>query len=205
MKEQLARFSLFAGLNEDELAKIAGMLEAPAHYAKGAVIYRSDAFRRAIGLIVSGQVTVQKQTLMMNRLGPGDMFGAAALFDAPGTYVTQITAEENTRILFLPQDVMSSLLLCYPVLVENYIRFLSGRIRFLNRKLAVLTTGNAENRLYEYLLAHSDEQGAVQLPPSMVELAHTLNIGRSSLYRSLGTLLDAGVLVRERRSYRLIK
>ncbi len=205
MKQHLARFSLFIGLKDDELAQIAELLETPAHYAKGAVIYRSDAFRRAIGLIVFGKVTVQKQTLMMNRLGPGDMFGAAALFDAPETYVTQITAEESTQVIFLPQDVMSSLLLRYPVLAENYIRFLSERIRFLNRKLAVLTTGSAENRLYQYLLAHSDGQGAVQMPPSMVELAHTLNIGRSSLYRSLDALLDAGVLAREGRSYRLIK
>ena len=205
MNWQVADFALFSGMSDEELAQIATELEAPKCYAKGEIIYRSDAFRRAIGLIISGSVTVQKQSLMMNRLGAGDMFGAAALFDESATYVTQITAEEMTHVVFLPQETMSALLPRFPALAENYIRFLSGRIRFLNRKLAVLTTGSAENRLYQYLLSHTDGQGTVQLPPSMVELAHTLNIGRSSLYRSLDALLEAGVLVREGRSYRLMK
>ena len=205
MKQRLAAFPLFAGIGEEDLAHIAAEVETPSRYTKGDVIYRSDAFRRAIGLIVSGSVTVQKQALMMNRLGAGDMFGVAALFGESDTYVTQITAEEPTEIVFLPQETVSALLLRYPLLAENYIRFLSGRIRFLNRKLAVLTVGSAEHRLYEYLSAHADAEGAIQLPPSMVELAHTLNIGRSSLYRSLDALLEAGILAREGRSYRLVK
>lgn len=205
MKEQLTAFALFAGMGAEELAQIAEVLEPPKQYAKGDSIYGSEAFQRAIGLIVSGSVTVQKQELMMNRLGAGDMFGVAALFDESATYVTQITAEEDTRVIFLPQETVCALLPRFPLLAENYIRFLSGRIRFLNRKLAVLTVGSAEHRLYQYLLAHADKHGVLQLPPSMVELAHTLNIGRSSLYRSLDALQSAGVLAREGRGYRLVK
>ena len=205
MNGLLSQFALFAGLTADELAGIAAACEPAATYAKGEVIYRSEAFRHAIGLIVAGSVTVQRQALMMNRLHAGDMFGAAAVFDESDTYVTKITAEEPTQVIFLSQETLSALLLRYPKMAENYIRFLSGRIRFLNRKLAVLTTGSAENRLYQYLLAHTDESGNVTLPRSMVELAHTLNIGRSSLYRSLDALLEAGVLEREGRCYRLVK
>ena len=205
MEHVLSRFTLFAGLSEQQLNDILAVCEPVSPYAKGETIYRGDTFRRAVGLILSGSAAVHKQSLMMNRLQAGDMFGAAALFDDSPTYVTEITAEEDTEILFLSQDTISSLLVSYPLLAENYIRFLSGRIRFLNRKLAVLTTGSAENRVYQYLLAHTDEYGTVQLPPSMVELAHTLNIGRSSLYRSFDALLDAGVLERAGRTYRLTK
>ncbi len=205
MEHVLSRFTLFAGLSEQQLNDILAACEPASTYTKGEMIYRGDTFRRAVGLILSGSVAVHKRSLMMNRLRAGDMFGAAALFDDSATYVTEITAEENTQVLFLSQDTISALLVSCPPLAENYIRFLSGRIRFLNRKLAVLTTGSAENRVYQYLLAHADEHGTVQLPPSMVELAHTLNIGRSSLYRSLDALLDAGVLERTGRTYRLTK
>lgn len=201
----LATFPLFNGLTSEELIGIAKKLEQPQAFSKGDVIYRSDDFRRAIGLVISGSVAVQKQALMMNRLTCGDMFGVAALFGGEDTYVTQITAEEKTEILFLPQETVAALLHDYPTVAENYIRFLSGRIRFLNRKVAALSAGSAEHRLYEYLLSHSDAQGHLQLPPSMVELAHTLNIGRSSLYRSLDTLQQAGVLVKEQHGYRLVK
>lgn len=205
MAHTLSAFLLFRGLGEAELTAIAEAAEAPVRYRKGEVIYRCDDFRRAIGLILEGSVTVRREALMMNRLCAGDMFGAAALFDESETYVTQITAEDECLILFLSQETMSRLLREYPPLAENYIRFLSGRIRFLNRKLAVLTEGSAEHRVYSYLLAHSDEQGLTSLPPSMVELAHTLNIGRSSLYRAVDALLKEGVIARDGRCYRLIK
>lgn len=205
MPHELSSFSLFFGITETALSAIAKAAGEPVCYRKGEAIYRCDDFRRAIGLILEGTVTVQREELMMNRLSAGDMFGAAALFDESETYVTQITAETDCRILFLSQETMSRLLRRYPPLAENYIRFLSGRIRFLNRKLAVLTDGGTEHRVYHYLLSHCDEQGTVQLPPSMVELAHTLNIGRSSLYRAVDALLEAGVIVREGRRYRLIK
>lgn len=206
----LAAFSLFAGFTADELAAAAAVLPPPTVFEKGAVVYGDSAFRHAVGLIVSGSVAVhapegEHGALLMNRLGAGQLFGAAAVFGAEDVYVSHITAEEKTSILFLTQETLCAWLREFPTLAENYIHFLSGRIRFLNRKLAVLTTGSAEARLYHYLLDRADENGVVEPMPSMVELAHTLHIGRSSLYRSMEALQAEGVLAREGRRYRLVK
>ncbi len=209
MSTHLSAFPLFDGLSDGVLAALETELDTPQHYARGASIYGTQEFRRAIGLIVSGTVTVHTPTdgraLMMNRLTAGDMFGAAALFDAADTYVTTVTAEEETDIVFLSQDTVSDWLRRYPPLAENYIRFLSGRIRFLNHKVSMLTGGSAESRLYGYLQSHQAEDGRVHMPKSMVELAHTLHIGRSSLYRALDALTDSGILLHEGSCYRLVK
>lgn len=69
----------------------------------------------------------------MNRLGAGQIFGAAALFGETDAYVTEIEALRATRLLFISQARMSDYIARYPVVAENYIRFLSDRIRFLNR------------------------------------------------------------------------
>ncbi len=202
----LSAFPLFEGIAPDALETITAEIASPVVYTKGDAIYRTDTFRHAIGLILSGSVTIRTpEAVMMNRLRCGAMFGAAALFDDADTYVTHITAEEPTVIAFLSQEQISSWLVSYPQLAENYIRFLSGRIRFLNRKLSILTTGTAEARVYQYLLAQQDEHGTVRMPRSMVELANTLNIGRSSLYRAIDSLQQAGVLRHEGREYRLMK
>ncbi len=194
--EQLSAFSLFSGLAEAELSQIAAMLDAPTVYQKGELVYSACSFRRAVGLILCGSVTVMsaegEHPTLMNRLSCGAMFGAAALFGAQEMYVTQITADTTTQILFVSQEQMSSFLRQYPLIAENYICFLSGRIRFLNRKLSVLTAGSAAGRLYQYFLTHRNENGSVTLPCSMVELADVLNIGRSSLYRARDALIAAG-------------
>lgn len=194
--EQLSGFSLFSGLSEAEIIQLVTALDAPTVYQKGETVYNAYSFRRAVGLILSGSVTVMSSDgdhpTLMNRLSAGAMFGAAALFSPEETYVTQITADTVTQILFVSQEKMSRLLRQYPLVAENYICFLSGRIRFLNRKLSVLTAGSAEGRLYQYFLTHRNENGSLTLPCSMVELAGLLNMGRSSLYRARDALISAG-------------
>ena len=50
-----------------------------------------------------------------------------------------------------------------------------------------------------YFLDHRSGDGRVILPGSLTELAQTLNIGRSSLYRSLDALTASGAVRREGR------
>ncbi len=206
----LSAFFLFEGISDDALQAISAQLEPPITYRRGQVVYSTDTFRRAIGLILSGSVTVRSKGdtahgVVINRLNAGGIFGVAALFDAEqDAYVTEITADGDTAVQFLPQELVSQLLVEFPMIGERYIRFLSGRIRFLNRKLSALTLGNAENRLYHYLLAHQDAQGIIRLPDTMTELASTLNMGRSSLYRSLEALVRDGIIEKTEKNYRIV-
>lgn len=205
----LSAFFLFRGIREDALQQIATRLEPPVTYHRGHIVYNTHTFRHAIGLILHGSVTVRSSgesshSVVINRLHAGEIFGVAALFDSESDmYVTEIIADGNTVVQFIPQKLVSQLLGEFPTIAEQYIRFLSGRIRFLNHKLTTLTVGNAENRLYHYLLAHQDAQGIIRLPCTMTELANTLNMGRSSLYRSLDTLIEEGILIKEDKTYHI--
>ncbi len=205
LRHPLATFPLFRDLSDDELQQIDALLDAPIAYHRHEPVYTTHAFRRAVGLIVRGSVVVRSTgDTVINHLRAGDLFGVAALFDKEDdAYVTTITADSDTVIRFIPQETMSRLFAEFPTLAEAYIRFLSGRVRFLNRKLSTLTVGNAENRLYHHLLSLQDEQGIIRLSCTMTELANTLNMGRSSLYRSLDTLLREGLLTKEGSTYRI--
>lgn len=44
-------------------------------------------------------------------------------------------------------------------IAENYIRFLSGRIRFLNERIAGFTEDSAERRVADYFFQHRREDG----------------------------------------------
>ncbi len=205
----LSSFFLFGGLSENDLRRIDEQADAPVAYRRGDEVYTTHTFRRAIGLILRGSVIVRssgesEHGVVINHLHAGDLFGVAALFDTTAAdYVTEITADSDTEIRFISQETMSRLLAEIPALGEAYIRFLSGRIRFLNRKLSALTVGNAENRLYHHLLTLQDVHAIIRLSCTMTVLASTLNMGRSSLYRSLDTLLREGFLVKEGSTYRI--
>lgn len=171
-------------------------------FPKGASIYSCHDFQRALGIVLCGAVQVSRtggdgRRVVMNTLLPGQIFGAAALFGECEAYVTEVDALRAARVMFVSQKVILEWMQQDYRIGENYIRFLSDRVRFLNQKIAAFTDGQADDRLKRYLLGHCSEEGEVILPRSMVELAQSLNIGRSSLYRSLDALSEKGLIRRE--------
>ena len=174
-------------------------------YAKGEVIYDSARARRALGLVLSGQVQVFHGRVVMNTLEVGDVFGAAALFGSSREYVSTVRATRPCRVLFLPQETVSRWMAAVPTVGENYVRFLSDRIRFLNRRLSTLTAGQNDGKLWRFLLTKRDAAGAVTVAGGMSELAERLNMSRSSLYRSLDALTKDGRIRRQGNIVYIIK
>lgn len=173
-------------------------------FVKGEVIYDSDCAKRALALILDGRVRVRHGRVVMNELVAGDVFGVAALFGDEDPYPTTVTAHTDCRVLFLPQATVSAWMAAVPRVGENYVRFLSDRIRFLNRRIATLTAGHTDGKLWRYLLAHRGENGVVHLSGGLSELAHTLDMGRSSLYRGLDALTADGRIIRRGKHIQVI-
>ncbi|NLF34494.1 MAG: Crp/Fnr family transcriptional regulator [Clostridiales bacterium] len=165
-------------------------------FSKGAVIYTPQAFERSLGVLCSGAVEVTKGELIMSILRPGDLFGAAALFNDASDYATVLTAREGCSLLFFPQRLMAELMSQCPALTERYIRYLSGRIRFLSDRVEALAAGSAQQKLGQYLLRHL-EGGQVSPGCSATDLAKRIGISRASLYRAFDLLEQAGAIRRD--------
>ena len=151
---------------------------------KGGVIYAPHAFRRCLGVVLEGRVQVNKGALIMSVLEPGDLFGAAALFNDRADYATTLTARAPCRVLLLPQALVEELMVRFPEVGRNYVAYLSGRICFLSGKIDALTAGSAERKVAQYLLSRL-EGGWVELDCSAAGLARRLGVSRASLYRAL--------------------
>lgn len=204
MRQTADGLFLLDGLDGETRRQLWAQAPRPVRFEKGEAIYSCHAFRRALGLLLQGEVQVYRpgedgRRVVMNRLPAGSVFGAAALFGECEAYVTEISALRRCAVLFVSQQQASDWMRGHYAIAENYIRFLSGRIRFLNQKIAEFTDGQTEDRLVRYFLDHRSGDGRVILPGSLTELAQTLNIGRSSLYRSLDALTASGAVRREGR------
>lgn len=171
--------------------------------AKGACVYTPHAFSHSLGVILSGRVQVNKGELIVNTLGPGDLFGAAALFNDRADYAAVLTARSDCVLLLLPQALVEELMEDCPALARNYIRYLSGRIRFLEGKIDGLIAGSAERKLAQYLLARREGDRSV-LDCSATGLAARLHVSRASLYRALDGLTAQGIISREGKNIHIL-
>lgn len=204
--DDIKKIVLFRDLEESSLHSLLSDARAEAQdFAPNEVIYDETNFRRSLGIILSGKTEVQTggadHTVILNQLASPGFFGAAGLFQDEEEYVTRIVALENTRILFIPQDLLTDAMQRDFKLVESYLAFLSQRIRFLNRKISSFTQPLAENKLARYLLDIAREQNSlsITLPVSLQDVAKVLNLGRASLYRALDTLEESGIIARKNK------
>lgn len=189
----LARTFLFRGVHEDLVKQAATDRRCRLEQAaRGELIYAPHTFYRCLGVLLTGAVEVSKEGLLVSGLSPGDLFGAAALFNDRDDYATTLTARSPCRILFFPQSLVEELLSRHPDLARNYVAYLSGRIRFLDGKLAGLLAGNAERKLAQYLLTCGDGKAY-----GATALARRLGVSRASLYRAFDALTALGAIRRE--------
>lgn len=199
---------LLDGLTDAEKREIITSLPQPVKFGKGELIYSSVNFSNAIGFIVSGSafaVTDNENRVVMKKFVPGMCFGAAAVFGSGGEYVSTVTAKQDAEVIFLPEEKLTEIFKAYPQTAINYINFLSDRIRFLNKKISVITCPNSENTVLKYLTSASGKDGYAELPQSMTMLAKMLGLGRASLYRSLEKLEQGGYILRENNQIKVIK
>lgn len=157
-------------------------------YRKGELIYSRDCFERAVGVLLSGEAEVLKgRGVVLNTLSAGDSFGVAGLFTENDRYVSDIRAVRPCRVLLLSAPALEQLFAADNAAALGYIRFLSGRICFLNQKLDAFTSSSAEGRIVVWLLENMDDSRVV-IPRGYSDLSRTLGIGRASLYRCLDGL-----------------
>ena len=162
-------------------------------FPTGATVYSPSHFCRCLGILLAGRLQVTKGTLTVSYLEPGDLFGAAALYTEAPEFVTTITARQSSRCRMLPQNSMDRLLAQDGPLRENYLRYLTGRIRFLSGRLQSLVQSGAEGKLARYLLANVREG---QLTCAATDLARRLGLSRASLYRAFQSLEESGLISR---------
>ena len=140
--QTLRAFFLFRDLEKGEQDRLFAGLPEPVGYEKGEILSSRACFRKALGILLEGEATVRRfgdDRVILNRLSRGSAFGAAALYGDGEEYLTEIRAASPARVLFLTQELLSRLMREDFRIAENYIRFLSGRIRFLNERIAGFT------------------------------------------------------------------
>ena len=194
-RDLLDRSPFFRGAEPELLDRVLSLPQVTVEdFSPEQTVYQPHRFRRCLGFLLSGQVQVTNGTLSVSLLEAGELFGAAALYNDLPDYATTLTARTPCRILFLPQEEVDRLLGEEPLLRRNYLRYLSGRIRFLSGRLQAVTQTGAEGKLARYLLSSGED---APIRTSATDLARRLGLSRASLYRAFDALEGAGLIRRE--------
>lgn len=193
-------YKIFAGLTSLETEKIKSATESPSRFKKGDELYKNGY----IALIESGKATVKRissngQSLTIRTVFDGEIFGAASIFGKWEEGASSVIAETDGSIIYFSEDAFKKILYDFPAVSLNYIKYLTERIRFLNRRIDAFSADSTEERLYEFLTSQKDINGSVDISIGITNLARILHVGRTSLYRDIESLERKGLIKKENK------
>ena len=150
-------------------------------------------------LILTGSVLVFRKgnglPVLLQRLEKGKVFGAASLFSEENEAVTILRADGDASAFFMPIGLITGLIRDNSAFALSYVTFLSGKIRFLNKRISELSAPSVTQKLAAYLTREENT-----IAQTKVKLASALGIGRASLYRALDELTELGLISVDGRS-----
>lgn len=194
----LLKTALFQNLSSGQLQHLLANRGSLREFATGEILYDPHHFQRAIGIVLKGRLKVSTENdVVLNQLNVGSMFGVAGLFLEGKAYVTLIRALIPSQVYFLTVDDLESLFKEEYLICQNYLRFLSQRIVFLNQRISSFVAPNPAEALYAFLtrLASAAESETFHLSISKQEICRQLNISRTTLYRAWDQLKHEGYLL----------
>ncbi len=209
--QSLSHIFLFENASAEQIDAVTPFLDCCSllEYSAGELIQNAREPIDGLAILCEGEACVlsdsSEKAVPLRTISVGGVFGAASLYSKESRYETVVRTLSDCTLLLIPGDTVKRLIANHSQLAENYIRFLSDRICFLNRKITAFTVDSAEAKLAVYLSELPvDARSEVTLPISFSELADSLGMGRASLYRALAKFEESDILVRKGKKLRIL-
>lgn len=207
--DALRRCPLFKGIDEARLAPVAASLRT-RRYRAGETIFHQDDPGDALHIVSSGAVRIvlpsaeDGEPAIIATLGPGDFFGALALFDDAPRSATAV-AVGGTATLVLRREGFLALIDEDRSLRHALLAALANEIRSITAHVQDLHFLDLPSRLSRRILRETaskapEADGSVRLawPYTQAELAGMIGGSRQSVNRLLSDLVARGLIRLER-------
>jgi CRP-like cAMP-binding protein len=202
--QSLSRVPLFAGLGDEELASVV----AAAHrrsVSQGGFFFQQGDPASAAYVLLRGRVRVTQlnpegHQVILHLMGPGDGFALVAPF-SQGEYGVAAEAVEDAYALAWDGPTIEQLMVRFPRLAINALRFLSGRLHELQERHRELSTEKVERRVARAVLRLARQAGRkteagilIDLPLSRQDLAEMTGTTLYTVSRILSAWEAAGLV-----------
>ena len=205
---QLGGTVLFRGVEESWIRSwLKRAAVSVVEYEPDEYLFRKKDTTDRIGILLRGSADVSRTScdglMHMSTLKRNDLFGAASLCGKDMSFVTDIRCNERTRVLIIPEEEMLNLLSENRSVLRNYLSYLNGRIRFLNKRLDAFSKNTVASRMLSFFSSEAvDGRYTVK---SFTKLSASLCISRATLYRALETLEQENKIRRNGKEIQLME
>ncbi|HEY3055360.1 MAG TPA: Crp/Fnr family transcriptional regulator [Thermoanaerobaculia bacterium] len=209
------KLSLFAELDDRELASIAGVAKT-RRYAKDDVIFHADESGDVFCIIREGKVKItmispEGKEIILSMMGPGDFFGEMSLLDDEPRSATVVAMEPLEVVTIWRTDFLEILKENFSITKKILIE-LSRRVRRTSNRIESLATMDVYGRLARFFLDLAQQQGKVLdngyvavTRPTHQAIANMIGTSRETVSRLIHELIRQDLLLSEGKTVYLSK
>ncbi len=202
----LRKCGLFTGLTDQQILDLIPCFGVRiSQYARQETVVMAGDEQTMFGVVIEGQVQVQKEDYSGDRLilgifGPGEVFGEVPVFSGLTSWPNSVIATQNSEVMFIPHHKISEpcCRVCHShrLLIANMLRIVAQKALAMNGRLNYLKLRGMREKLAAFLFDQSRLAGShtFMITMNREQLADYLNVSRPSMSRELGRMRDEGVI-----------
>lgn len=200
--EQLEKNDFFSCLNSEQISSIISKVKYTVKtYEKDALIAMEDEECNSLGLILDGQVEVQRiyssgKHIVLKRMTAGEVFGEAIIFSKINKYPATIISMSKSNVAFIKKEDIIQLCILEESILKNFITLLSDKIFILNNKIKNISFKTVKQKVINYILEqmHEQKSSTIVLKANKEQISSLIGIPRPSLSRELMKLRDEEII-----------
>lgn len=200
--EQLEKNDFFSCLNSEQISRIISKVKYTVKtYEKDALIAMEDEECNSLGLILDGQVEVQRiyssgKHIVLKRMTAGEVFGEAIIFSKINKYPATIISISKSNVAFIKKEDIIQLCILEESILKNFISLLSDKIFILNNKIKNISFKTVKQKVINYILEqmHEQKSSTIVLKANKEQISSLIGIPRPSLSRELMKLRDEEII-----------
>jgi CRP-like cAMP-binding protein len=204
--KQLTEAGLFQGFETDEVSSMINCLKPRfADFEKGQAVALHGNDFTGVGIVVCGKVKIQKETIsgkmiLLDELGPCEMFGAGLSISKITKMPVSIWAAVETAVLFFDLNRLiftcSSECTFHKRLIRNMFVVMSSKIVEKTKKITILKNATTRDKLMAFFEIQMEEANSRQFTITLNrnELADYIGSNRSAMSRELHNMRNEGII-----------
>ena len=200
MRTKIRDVFLFKGLPEKEIDAYLDNIDFKIkNYNRAEIVYSPDSGIKQVGFVLDGTCVVKRihpdgSSIPLNTISPPGSFGIISILAPNRQFPTYIVAKTKTEIAFISEHDLITLIRSSADIAINVAEFLAERVSFLNDKVSTFTATNCEKKLASTIIRMSKENSSLEFLFNRKRTAELISCGRASLYRSLDSFKNNGLI-----------
>ena len=211
--EGLYTSPVFEGLDKHQIDLLLDHRFRMRQYAAGELVaLQGDVYKSLLivdkGLLRTEMTDAEGTKVTLEEIPAPRAVAPAFVFTTNNSLPVSIFAVTPSDIVSIPKSALTLMMQKEARILENFLRNISDRSRFLSERLRLLSFGTIKSKLRSYFieLTRDNDYGSFTIPHTHQELADMFGVTRPALSRAIRQLEESGTILRKGpRTYRLLQ